>query len=230
MDGRRADEHKIGHRARDREQQHEADDRGEPFVPLFPLPLLHAGLDRDVVILVIGLERVVIALRVAVHLAVDALDHVVEHLRVRREVFLEVVGHRLAVRELHRLDLVLGVWVDRFELAGDRRDNQCVVRLVAFHVLDQGLLHLVRVLIAILRLERARLVDDLRHLIVGVHRRGQILARDAELVRRLGRRALIFKRRVVAVIDAVEDQAHGVDVRRRLDRSDEAEQLRRGLR
>ena len=73
-------------------------------------------------------------------------------------------------------------------------------------------------------------MDDLCHLIVGVHRRGQILARDAELVRRLGRRALIFKRRVVAVVDAVEDQAHGVDVRRWLDRPDETEQLRRGIR
>ena len=219
MDGRGPDEHKIGHRARNREQQHEADDRGEPFVPLFPLPLLHAGLDWDVVILVVRLERVVIALRVAVHLAVDALDHVVEHLRVRREILLEVLGHRLAVRELHRLDL-----------AGDRRDDQRVVRLVALHVLDQGLLHLVRVLIAVFWLEGARFVDDLCHLIVGVHRRGQILARDAELVRRLGRRALIFKRRVVAVVDAVEDQAHGVDVRRWFDRSDEAEQLRRGIR
>ena len=93
MNGRGTDEHKIGHRTCNREQQHEADDRREPFVPLFPLPLLHAGLDRDVVILVIGLERVVIALRVAVHLAVDALDHVVEHLRVRREVLFEVLGH-----------------------------------------------------------------------------------------------------------------------------------------
>ena len=93
MDGRGPDEHKIGHRARNREQQHEADDRGEPFVPLFPLPLLHAGLDWDVVILVVRLERVVIALRVAIHLAVDALDHVVEHLRVRREVLFEVLGH-----------------------------------------------------------------------------------------------------------------------------------------
>ena len=93
VDGRGPDEHKIGHRARNREQQHEADDRGEPFVPLFPLPLLHAGLDWDVVILVVRLERVVIALRVAIHLAVDALDHVVEHLRVRREVLFEVLGH-----------------------------------------------------------------------------------------------------------------------------------------
>ena len=160
----------------------------------------------------------------------DALDHVVEHLRVRREVLFEVLGHRLAVRELHRLDLVLGVRVDRLDLAGDRRDDQRVVRLVALHVLDQGLLHLVRVLIAVFRLECTRLVDDLRHLIVGVHRRGQILARDAELVRCLGRRALVLERRVVTVIDAVEDQAHGVDVRRRLDRPDEAEQLRRGIR
>lgn len=146
------------------------------------------------------------------------------------EALLEVVGHLLGVGKLDRLDLLLGVRVDGLGLALDGRDDQRVGGLVALAVFQQRLLQLLRRLIPVLGLEGAGLQHNVRHLIIGVHRGRQLLAGDAQLVRRAGGGLFILKRAVVAVVDAVEDHADGIDVGRRLDRPEQAEQLRRGER
>ena len=244
-DGRNDD--KEPHRRADDRQCGHADGRGqEPLrCALLFLPALAARRKIDLQLIVIriaafarflvlrfgGVLRVIVqtdgvfARLVAVHLVNDG----VEQLRIGREILLEVVRHLLGVGKLDGLHLFLGVRVDLLRLALDGRDDECVGGFVALAVVEQGLLHFLRRLIAVLRLERAGLEDDLRHLIVGVHGRRQRLAGHAQLVRGARGGLFVLKRAVVAVIDAVEDHADGIDIGRRLDAAEQAEQLRRGI-
>ena len=114
-------------------------------------------------------------------------------------------------------------------LARDGGNDERIVELVALHVLDQRVLELLRRLVPVLWLEGAGLENNLGNFVVRVHRDGERLARDSAAVGGLCRRVFVLKGRVVAVEDPVENEAHGIDIRRRLDRAEQTEQLRRGV-
>ena len=245
-DGRHDDEEP--HRRADRGQRRRADEhRQQPpgrSLCLFPTLTPRGQVDLQLAVVLRGFHsvRCLVVFRSVLQIfvetdgvlpgaaAVDLVDDGVEHPGVGGEALLEVVGHLLGVGKLDRLDLLLGVRVDGLGLALDGRDDQRVGGLVALAVFQQRLLQLLRRLIPVLGLEGAGLQHNVRHLIIGVHRGRQLLAGDAQLVRRAGGGLFILKRAVVAVVDAVEDHADGIDVGRRLDRPEQAEQLRRGER
>ena len=157
------------------------------------------------------------------------VDDGVEHGRIRRKALFEVVRHLLGVGKLDRLNLFFRIGVDRFRLALDGRDDQRVGGLVALAVFQQRLLQLLRGLVAVFGLEGACLQQNVRHFVIRIHGGRQLLAGHAQLVRCAGGGFLVLKRAVVAVIDAIEDHADGINVGRRLERAEQAEQLRRGV-
>ena len=187
--------------------------------------LLRCGL-----IVLLRLQRVEQRPLRGVRALVDRLNDGAEHIGVGREALLEVLRHVLRVGELYRLDLLLCFRrVDRLVIRHKRRHDQGVAQLVALHVIDKRLTEVLRRCVALLGLEGARLEDDLRHLIVGVHRRRKRLTGHAALVRRTRGGLLVLKRAVVAVEDAVEDEAGRVNVGRGVNGADQIEQLRCGI-
>ena len=94
-----------------------------------------------------------------------------------------------------------------------RRHQELIGDLVALHVQRQRLLELGRGAVALLRLQAAGHGDDLRQLVVCVHRRGQgpgLLPLGRRLLRR---RLFILKGQMVAVEDVEQEHAQGIDVR-----------------
>ena len=154
------------------------------------------------------------------------VDDGVEHGCIRREVLLEIICHLLGVSELDRFDLLFSAGVDllRFSLKG--RDDQRIGGFIALAVFQQRLLKFLRSLIAVFGLERTGLQQNIRHFIIRIHGSRQLFTGHTQLVRGAGGSFFVLKRAVVAVIDAVEDHADGINVGRRLDRAQQAEQFR----
>ena len=91
------------------------------------------------------------------------------------------------------------------------RDDGGVIDAVALHIVDQCLSHLGRVLPAILGIGGAGLQDDLRHFIVGIHGRRQILRRSTAIKRQLTIVVYLIQRQTQSVnIDGVVQGGHGI--------------------
>ena len=223
------DDEEVDRCADARDQKQAAKRNGEPAALLSALFGGRARIVQRRVVLLVRLQRAcdAVAIRVLERLFVDGVDEVVEHLRIRREIFLEILRHGLGIRKLDGLDLFFLREVDRLVLARDGGNDERIVELVALHVLDQRVLELLRRLIPVLWLEGAGLEDDLGNFVVRVHWDGERLARDSAAVGGLCRRVFVLKGRVVAVEDPVENEAYGIDICCRLDRAEQTEQLRR---
>ena len=226
--GAGADEEEPHRSAGQSQHQHHGQHRGQPLGDFFALAgLVRTAVQGDVILLGLqGAGRRIILIDVLV----DGLDEGVEHVVVRGEALLKGVVHLLGVGKLHRLHRLLGGLLVHGDVVGHngRRDGG-VAHLVALHVVHQCILELGGRLVAILGLEGAGLGDDAGHLVVGKHWRGQRLTGDAELVGGLGRGLLILQGGVVAVVDPVEDQTHGVEVDGLIDIGHELKELRGGV-
>ena len=194
----------VDRRADAGNQQQAAQRDGKPAA-LFAALFGRAGIIQRCVVFFIRLQRPgdAIALRVLLRFFMDRVDERVEHLRVRREVLLEILGQRIGVCKLHRLNFFLLRQIDRLVLTRDRGNNQRVVDLVALHVLDQCVLQFLRALVAVGRLEGTRLENDFGNLVVRVHRNRERLAGDSAAIRCLRGRVFVLKGRVVAVENPV---------------------------
>ena len=148
--------------------------------------------------------------------------------KARAELLVELLRVRHAGRRVLPVRLRLGR--ERRLRRDDGRHDERVRHLVALHIIDQRLLQLRRGLEAILRTRSAGLQDDGSQLIIGIDRRRHGLAGQAELVRHGLARGLVFKRAVVAVIDAVEQHADGIQVDRGVWGCRDGGKLRRGIR
>ena len=132
---------------------------------------------------------------------------------IRGKALLKGLVHLRDVGKAHGLGLLSGLLGGKRRFVGDDgRDDEIVAHGVALHILLQLLAQLIGGLIAVFGVEGAGFLDDLGKLIVRIQRRRQLLPLQAAVLCGFGAGLLVFKGGVAAVVDAVEQHAHGIQV------------------